>query len=197
MTALGSRKHDATGRTSGKVKTRKNKISEQFIARPRSMMESPAYRVLTLSAHRILARLEVEQCAHGGTANGKLPVTYDDFERYGIARECVFPAINLCSALGFVEITERGRAGNAEFRKPNLYRLTYLATPFSGPTNEFQRIESDAEAKRIAKRVRAEASRDARRREKQKPSAGFPHSSVRDSHTESEDSIVRFPALRT
>jgi hypothetical protein len=27
--------------------------------------------------------------------------------------------------LGFVEITEAGRAGNAEYRKPNLFTLTY------------------------------------------------------------------------
>jgi hypothetical protein len=28
-------------------------------------------------------------------------------------------------ALGFIEITERGRAGNAEWRSPNKFRLTY------------------------------------------------------------------------
>jgi hypothetical protein len=34
------------------------------------------------------------------------------------------PLREVC-ALGFVEITERGRAGNAEWRRPNLFRLTY------------------------------------------------------------------------
>jgi len=31
-------------------------------------------------------------------------------------------------ALGFVEITEHGRAGNAEHRTPNKFRLTHMPT---------------------------------------------------------------------
>ena len=88
-------------------------------------LRSPAYRVLSLSARRLLDRMEIELADHGGTDNGKLPVTYDDFERYGIHRHAVGPAIRELVALGFVEITEVGRAGNAEWRKPNVFRLTY------------------------------------------------------------------------
>jgi hypothetical protein len=56
-------------------------------------------------------------------------------------------------ALGFVEITEAGRAGNAEFRKPNLFRLTYLHTQV-GPTDEWQKI-SENEADAIARTARS------------------------------------------
>jgi hypothetical protein len=58
---------------------RKNAIFGQFAARLIEMMESPAYRVLSLSAHRVLSRIEVEYAHHGGQDNGKLPVTFDDF----------------------------------------------------------------------------------------------------------------------
>jgi hypothetical protein len=88
-------------------------------------LRSPAYCVLSLSARRLLDRMEIELADHGGTDNGKLPVTYDDFERYGIHRHAIGPAIRELVALGFVEITEVGRAGNAEWRKPNVFRLTY------------------------------------------------------------------------
>jgi hypothetical protein len=110
------------------------------------MLRSPAWRVLTLSGRRVLDRLEIEHADHGGAENGKLPVTYEDFHQYGIHRHAIGPAIRELVALGFVEITEAGRAGNAEFRKPNLFRLTYLQTQV-GPTDEWQKItENEAEA---------------------------------------------------
>jgi hypothetical protein len=89
------------------------------------MLESPAYRALSLSAHRVIDRIAIELCRHAGTMNGRLPVTYDDFERYGIHRHAIGPAIREAAALGFIQITEQGRAGNAEWRKPSLYRLTF------------------------------------------------------------------------
>ena len=74
-------------------------------------MRSPAWRALSLSARRILDRLEIEMADHGGTDNGKLPATYDDFERYGLHRHAIAPAIREAVALGFLEITQPGRAG--------------------------------------------------------------------------------------
>src|ERR1700730_13491833 len=104
---------------------RRNSISGQFAARLIEMMESPAFRVLSLSARRLLDRVEIELAHHGGKDNGRLPITYDDFEVHGIHRHAVAPAIRETVALGFLQITEPGRAGNAEFRRPNLFRLTY------------------------------------------------------------------------
>ena len=45
---------------------RRNSISEAWAARSIEMLESPAYRVLSLSAHRALSRIEVEFAHHGG-----------------------------------------------------------------------------------------------------------------------------------
>src|ERR1700722_10930144 len=89
------------------------------------MLESPAYRVLSLAARRVLDRVEIEFAHHAGKDNGCLPITYDDFEKHGIHRHAICPAIRESVALGFLQVTEAGRAGNAEFRRPNLFRLTY------------------------------------------------------------------------
>ena len=50
------------------------------------MLELPSYRVLSLSGHRVLARINIEHAHHGGKENGELPVTFLDFEKYGIER---------------------------------------------------------------------------------------------------------------
>ena len=129
MTA-GERKINATGRSTGQIKThRKNKIVGQFSARTIEMLRSPAYRTLSLSARRVLDRVEIEHADHGGLENGRLPVLFDDFQSYGIDRHSIAPAIRECVALGFLEITEIGRAGNAEYRRPNKFRLTYIHAP--------------------------------------------------------------------
>src|SRR5262249_41798135 len=85
-----------------------NKIDGPFAPRLITMLKSPAYRALSLSAHRILARLEIELYQHGGEDNGKLIVTYDHFVEHGIDRDAIAPALRELEALGFIEIPERG-----------------------------------------------------------------------------------------
>src|SRR5262245_33441132 len=130
----------------------KNRIAGQFSARTVEMLESHAYRVLSLHAHRILARLEIEHAHHGGSDNGRLPCTYDHFEEYGVRRKAIKPALRELEGLGFIEITERGRAGNAEWRRPNYFRLTYRYVGNAKPTDEWKRIKSREEAEMIAER---------------------------------------------
>ncbi len=155
--------HDKTGRSrsrSGDIMAapptstirpfRRNKIAGQFAPRLIEMLESPAYRVISLSARRILDRIEIELAQHGGRDNGKLPVTYGDFVTYGIERHSVAPALREIKALGFAEVTERGRAGNAEYRTPNKFRLTYRPTDSANPTDEWRRINTIEAAKLIA-----------------------------------------------
>lgn len=127
---------------------KRTQIAGQFAARLIEMLRSPAWCALSLSARRVLDRLEIELASHGGTDNGRLPVTYDDFHRYGIHRHAIAPAIREAVALGFLEITEQGRAGNAEYRKPNVFRLTYKHTdkPPSPPTDDWQHIKTPEHA---------------------------------------------------
>jgi hypothetical protein len=169
------------------------------------MLESPAYRVLSLSARRVLDRIEIELAQHGGNDNGRLPVTYSDFVSYGIERHAIGPAIREAVALGFLEVTERGCAGNAEFRSPNLFRLTFR--PVKGDvqygSNEWRCIATKEEALKLSKAARNEngtrAYRPSRHRsrrvshggKKQKTSAGKTHVSVRKTHTENDNPPVR------
>jgi hypothetical protein len=119
------------------------------------MLRSPALRVLSLTARRILDRLDLEHVNHGGKDNGRLPVTFADLRRFGMSN----PNDNArgfreLRALGFIEVTRAGRAGNAEHRTPNLFRITYLPANGKAPTDEWRRIATVEEAERIAREAR-------------------------------------------
>ena len=74
---------------------RRRTIDGQFAPRTIEMLESPSYRVLSLSARRVLDRLEIELGHHGGTGNGDLPVTYDQFQEFGLGRLSSYRAASL------------------------------------------------------------------------------------------------------
>jgi hypothetical protein len=107
------------------VAKRRNAITTQFVAHEIGMIESYAFRVMSLAAHRVLARIEIELARHGGCDNGKLPVTFDNFVEYGITRKTIAPAIAELVALGFIEVTFKGKkALGASYRRPNMFLLT-------------------------------------------------------------------------
>ncbi|MPZ38496.1 MAG: hypothetical protein GEU95_10570 [Rhizobiales bacterium] len=128
---------------------RRTQIGGQFSARLIEMLESPAYRALSQSGHRILSRIEIEMAHHGGKDNGSLPVTYDDFQRYGVDRHSINAAIREVVALGFIRIAKEGRAGNAEFRRPTIFRLTYRHSRDGDPTNDWKKIETKEQANEV------------------------------------------------
>jgi hypothetical protein len=136
-------------------------IPGSFAWRLIEMLESPANRVMSLSAKRILERLEIELYHHGGKPeeNGQLACTYDHFEEYGVYHDAIAPAIRELVALGFVQITRPGCAGNAEYRQPTLYRLTYRhCGSHRETTDEWRQIKTIEEAKAIAERARGKQS---------------------------------------
>lgn len=136
---------------------RKNRISGQFAARLIEMLESPAYRALSASGHKVISRIEIELGHHGGNDNGRLPVTTNDFVEYGMHRTSVAPAIREAEALGFIRLTERGRGGNAEYGRPNLFFLTYAQSRDSGkhpPTHDWRRFKTLDEAEQAAQSAR-------------------------------------------
>jgi hypothetical protein len=142
---------------------RRNRIGGQFAPRLIEMLRSPAYRILSRAALQVLARIEIELADHGGMDNGKLPVTYTQFTDYGLHHNAIAPAIRELVELGFVEITEQGRAGNAEFRSPSKYRITYRDADRAPPTHEWRRISED-DADMIAKGARRHGSNSRRSR---------------------------------
>jgi hypothetical protein len=149
---MGGKDHDTRAEPRFK---RRNRIDGQFSARPIDMLESPAWRALSLSAHRIIDRIAIELAHHGGNDNGRLPVTKLDFVEYGISPRLVAPAIREAEALGFILVTERGRGGNAEHCQPNLFFLTFAPCRSSTPTHEWRKIKTIEDAE-----TRARAARD-------------------------------------
>ncbi len=136
---------------------RKNQIIGQFSARLIEMLESPAWKVLSLSARRVIDRIEIEHAHHGGNDNGNLPVTKYDFMQYGISGRLVAPAIREAEALGFIRM-KRGRGGNAEHRQPNRFFLTFAHGRGSrdySPTHDWRKIKTIEEAQAIAEAARA------------------------------------------
>jgi hypothetical protein len=142
---------------------KRHRIAGQFIAHPVELLKSSAYRVLNIHERRVLTRIEIEHAAHAGKDNGRLPVTFQDFQDHGVTRKYVGAAIAVLEALGLLEVTEKGRASNGEFRAPSLYRLTYLRAYDSDPTNEWRRIKTISEAEVVIAPVRRREPRERRR----------------------------------
>jgi hypothetical protein len=103
-----------------------NRPPGQFVWFTREMLESPAWNVMPSAARRVLDRVMIEHGKHGGTRNGALIVTYDDFQRFGIRRKSIAPAIETAVALGFLDVTWRGARGYGCARQASEYGLTWL-----------------------------------------------------------------------
>ena len=128
------------------------------------MLRSPAMAVLSLSARRVLERLEIEMADHGGTDNGRLPVTFDDFQRFGILIGTLSPP-RLGGASARPHRGHRARRRRqCGVPKAEFLRLTFRHTQHAGPTNDWRRIKTLEEASAIA--------RSARTAKTKKPNAG-------------------------
>jgi hypothetical protein len=93
-------------------------------------------------------------------------VTFEDFIAYGIHHNCIAPAIREAEALGFIRVTERGRGGNAEYRQPNLFLLTFAYSRTKGvePTHDWRKIKTLEEAMAISGAARASKPRNRTRK---------------------------------
>ena len=161
--------------SAGQPPRRRTKIAGQFAPRLIEMISSPAFCVLSLSARRVLDRLEIELAGHGGTENGKLIVTFNQFQQFGIDRHAIAPGIREAVALGFVEVTEHGRAGNAEYRQPNRFRITYRNSDYGSATDDWRKVKTPDDANTIARQARSP---------RKISSVGLRPISVRETHTE-------------
>jgi hypothetical protein len=84
-----------------------SRTAEQWASRPIDMLKSAPYRVLNGAEHKMLDRIEIELSSHGGNDNHALPVTFSQFEDYGIRRALIAPSRRALIALGFITYTQR------------------------------------------------------------------------------------------
>jgi hypothetical protein len=103
-----------------------NAGSRRFAWVPLDILESGAWRGLSINARRMMDRLLIENARHMGEKNGSLRVSFLQFEGYGIGRQYIAPAVAELAAAGLIAIT-RGKGGGAR-KPPNLYRLAFLGT---------------------------------------------------------------------
>jgi hypothetical protein len=139
---------------------------EPWIWLTREMLSSPAWRALTPAALKVVKRVMLEHMAHAFTANGNLVVTYSDFREYGVRNRTVRTAIAIAEALGWLDVTVRGKASFEDQRYPSRYALTWLPQPGSGKpaSNRWRGIKTDQAAQAVVKDAltRREAERDER-----------------------------------
>ena len=135
------------------MKRKKEFDGRQYAAQPIDLLKSPVWDVLSNTARKIIARIEIELANHGGKDNGKLPVTYEQFRQYGISRRLVARSIREAEALGIISC-KHGRGGNADLRQPSLFGLTYRRTDNAPATDDWRRITTKSEAKKTAAAAR-------------------------------------------
>lgn len=103
------------------------------------MLESDAWRALSLAEHRVIERVMVEHILHGLKENGNLAVTYADFVKFGSRRDTLPAGIRGAVDKGLLVITEKGKRSSGPDRWPTRYALGWL--PFkdaSSPRNAWK-----------------------------------------------------------
>jgi hypothetical protein len=178
-------------------------VTEPFVMHTRAILMSPAFRVLSLAARHVLDRIEIEMMSKGGPepSNGRLMVTFDNFEEHGVHRKAIKPAIAELEALGFVVKTVEGRGGNAAYRKANQFRLTSYkfkegSIVYYEPTAEWRRIKTMEEAEAIVEMIRCNPTHPSvkrRHRRETFPRGGFRTAPGADSVPQNGSSQGRIP----
>ena len=92
----------------------------------RDFLESDAWRTAPINTRRVVERIMLEHMAHAGTMNGRLIVTYNDFEKFGIRRHALANAIADAKARGLIIVTQPGRRSAGTGRWPARYALGWL-----------------------------------------------------------------------
>lgn len=151
-----SRRHDATGRSTGRLAGRAAKLNSPPQGEPwfwitRELVSSSAWRALSHNGRRLIDRILVEHMDQGGVENGNLVVTYNDLEAWGIRRNSIAPAIAEAVVLGLLDI-EPGRPSHISGSgHPNRFRIGWLPTADGEPaTTRWHGFHTLADAKRAA-----------------------------------------------
>jgi hypothetical protein len=123
MSARGS------SRKADKLREKRNRPpqGEPWAWLSRELIESDAWRTALINTRKVVDRLMLEHMAHGGTENGNLVVTYDDFMQSGFTRRAtISAAIKDAHRRGLIDITRHGKASAGLDRWPSRYALGWL-----------------------------------------------------------------------
>ena len=90
------------------------------------LINSFAWRSMSVNCRKLIDRLLLEHCNHGGLENERLVCTYKDFQEYGLTRNKIRSAIEEADFLGLVK-HQRGERVFAK-NQPNSYRITFYGS---------------------------------------------------------------------
>jgi hypothetical protein len=123
------------------------------------MLTSPAWRNLTGNAMKVVMRIALEHLRHGSLENGKLPVTYQDFVRWGVRKNSIREALLVAIHLGWIDRTSVGDVpwDGSDLRRPSTYGLTWLPQHTgASASNRWTRIKTDLDAKTAISRAKTQ-----------------------------------------
>jgi hypothetical protein len=134
-------RHNATGRSTTRLadKRQRSRIGppkEPWTFITLEVLESNAYRSLSINARRVIDRLIIENGRHSRLENGNLRVAARQFHEWGVTKDCLTPAIRELEERGLIEVS-LGEATGA-LRSPLIFRLTFYGTPEMSATNEWR-----------------------------------------------------------
>jgi hypothetical protein len=152
-----SRKHE-------RYRKRRRKLGgpphdDQWVWFARTMLVSPAFKELIRCkpAYMVVMRLLLEHVIHGGQDNGRLHVTYAQFQQFGISSNVVGDGIAIAEALRFIRVErgtvhlEAGVCPDRYIREWNEYTLTCFHVGDQFETNDWNRIRTREEARGIVR----------------------------------------------
>jgi hypothetical protein len=112
-----------------------SKAAEPFVMLPLGLLDSEAFRSLSINGWRFIRFLMVEHMRHAGKANGLLVAPRRQLWAVGIGPRHVSPAIEETERFGLVDC-KRGVG-----RRPNAYALTWLQlADGSAPSNRWSGV---------------------------------------------------------
>lgn len=121
---------------------------DQFIIHKRELLDSWNWRTMSINCFRLINYLELCYLSSGGEENGNLIATYNQLEKYGIARKYIKSTISEAKKRGLIKYKTSenvGKYGKYTFQ----FCLTYLPQVaqdrhrkiYLMPTNEWKQIK--------------------------------------------------------
>jgi len=144
-------RHNATGRSSGKLSKAERKYigppdGEPWAFMPRALLMSDAWRGMTSHCRKLIDFLLVDHANNAGRENGRLQATYNQLVVAGLGRKHISRAIREAENRGLIEVMVTGGLFGADARKTaSRYRLTWIGTlnPHTQRTNEWKRFKKN------------------------------------------------------
>ena len=141
------RRTNATGRSTGaefKIgKAKRWQMEGAYVRLPLYLLQSPAFRGLSIPARGCLDFLCIEHLTHGGAENGNLMAPYRQLEASGVRKDSIREGLHMLESFGLIERTQYGgrQGGKANASR---YGLGWL--PFRGepePRDRFRKITAE------------------------------------------------------